>query len=136
LTNEQLNVIRQTIVNKLDTVFLDSVNIDLDKSLGPLWNSPSFVYLANGEAYTYNQLKQIEIENLSSFKKQKFDFPNKEINIINDTIAIVNLQGTMVTTLKTDSVVTMAIAETIILKPIDKDWKAVRVHESFGPKSK
>jgi len=136
LTSERLNAIRQTITNKLDTVFLDSVDIDLDKSLRPLWNSPDFVYLANGESYTYDQLRQIEIENLSSFKKQKFDFPSKEMDIINDTIAIVSLQGKMVTTLKNDSVETLPVAETIIFKRIDNDWKAVRVHESFAFKSK
>jgi hypothetical protein len=136
LTTEQRNAIEQTITNKLDTVFLDSVNIDLDKSLGPLWNSPNFVYSANGKSYTYQQLRQIEKETLSTFKKQKFDFSNKEIDIINETVAIVSLQGEMCTTLKSDSVEVMSVSETVIFKLIDHDWKAVRVHESFSPKTK
>jgi hypothetical protein len=136
LTTENKKQITEKIQNKLDDLFVDSVNVDLEKSLRPIWNSPDFIYLSNGITYSYRELKEMEKENLTSFKKQKFDFPFNRIEVINDSLAFVNLQGSLTTTYNNDDRATSLIAETMIFKFIDKDWKVTFAHESYAPEVK
>ena len=56
--DKKITSIRDEISKTIDIVFEDSVNIDLDKALKPLWNSPDFVFLNNGKIYSYTQLME------------------------------------------------------------------------------
>ena len=132
LTKAQVKTIQQNISSTLDSVFQDSANINLDKSLSPMWNSPDFVYVANGTALSFAQMKEMEMANLRTFKIQKFDFKNTDIDIISPNCAIATLAGTLRTTFNNDSTSEVAIGEMIVLKLIDNNWKIVKGNESFA----
>jgi hypothetical protein len=136
LTKGQVNSIEDSVRIIIQEVYADSVNIDIDKSLKPLWNSPDFHYFLNGKLFSYSQLKTMEAENLSLIKKQVFNFKKKDIDVINNNCAIAYLQGDLRTTFSNDSTSTSAIAEMIVLKLINNNWKMVSGHESYSCDSK
>ena len=130
LNAEQIKDSLKAIVYK---VFKNSETLNLEMALSPFLTTDDFLFISNGQKFSFNELKQIEAEYFSNLRQQSFNFTDQTYDVINNENAIVTLLGTLTATQKDGVVIKNNIAETILFKKINGIWKIIGGHESYFP---
>jgi hypothetical protein len=136
LPDTEKEIIKVEIKQVVSTFFKGCEEVNFEMALEPLFDSPDFVYINNGKAFSYKDCVEIFKPAFNTMTKQKITKIDEKFTFPDESIVLYTTNCTSLTNYKDGHVVLQdPTVMLFIFKKINNTWKAIYIVESFIEKN-
>jgi hypothetical protein len=136
ISDAEKDKIKIEVKEVVTTFFKGCEEVNFDLAMKPLLDSPDFIYINNGRAFSYKECVAIFKPVFGTFKNQKITIIDEKYAFPDESIVLYTNSCTSLTNYKDDHAVLQdPTVMLFIFKKINNTWKAIYVVESFIEKS-